>query len=132
MGADGGSCGSRRVNVSRVEDVLEKEVPPAAPTRARARKESKGRVRGERTTAERAREENQSTRAGRADGGGVSERRAACGDARAAAKSLDELVVIAPLEDDEEARVFADSVGARFTTVSGPSDIPDAMRRVLD
>jgi hypothetical protein len=54
------------------------------------------------------------------------------GDARAAAKSLDELVVIAPLEDDAEARVFADSVGARFTTVSGPSDIPDAMRRVLD
>ena len=54
------------------------------------------------------------------------------GDARAAAKSLDELVVIAPFEDDAEARVFADSVGARFTTVSGPSDIPDAMRRVLD
>jgi Mg-chelatase subunit ChlD len=54
------------------------------------------------------------------------------GDARAAAKSLDELVVVAPLEDDAEARVFADSVGARFTTVSGPSDIPDAMRRVLD
>jgi len=54
------------------------------------------------------------------------------GDARAAAKSLDELVIIAPLEDDAEARVFADSVGARFTTVSGPSDIPDAMRRVLD
>ena len=54
------------------------------------------------------------------------------GDARAAAKSLDELVVIAPFEDDAEARVFADLVGARFTTVSGPSDIPDAMRRVLD
>jgi Mg-chelatase subunit ChlD len=54
------------------------------------------------------------------------------GDARTAAKSLDELVVIAPLEDDAEARVFADSVGARFTTVSGPIDIPDAMRRVLD
>ena len=54
------------------------------------------------------------------------------GDARAAAISLDELVVIAPLEDDAEARVFADAVGARFTTVSGPSDIPDAMRRVLD
>jgi hypothetical protein len=54
------------------------------------------------------------------------------GDARAAALSLDELVVIAPLEDDAEARAFADVVGARFTTVSGPSDIPDAMRRVLD
>ena len=54
------------------------------------------------------------------------------GNARAAAMSLDELVVIAPLEDDAEARLFADAVGARFTTVSGPSDIPDAMRRVLD
>jgi Mg-chelatase subunit ChlD len=54
------------------------------------------------------------------------------GDAHAAALSLDELVVIAPLEDDAEARAFADVVGARFTTVSGPSDIPDAMRRVLD
>jgi hypothetical protein len=54
------------------------------------------------------------------------------GDARAAAVSLEELVVIAPLDDDAEARVFADAVGARFTTVSGPSDIPDAMRRVLD
>ena len=54
------------------------------------------------------------------------------GDTRSAARSLDELVVIAPCDDDAEARVFADAVGARFTTVSGPSDIPDAMRRVLD
>ena len=54
------------------------------------------------------------------------------GDARVAATALDELVIIAPLDDDVEARVFAREVGARFTTVSGPSDIPDAMRRVLD
>lgn len=54
------------------------------------------------------------------------------GDAKAAASSLDELVVIAPEGDDEEAQVFARDVGARYTTVSGPSDIPDAMRRVLD
>ena len=54
------------------------------------------------------------------------------GDARAAASALDELVIIAPLDDEMEARVFAEEVGARFTTVSGPSDIPDAMRRVLD
>jgi Mg-chelatase subunit ChlD len=54
------------------------------------------------------------------------------GDARAAASALDELVIIAPLDDEMEARVFAQEVGARFTTVSGPSDIPDAMRRVLD
>jgi hypothetical protein len=41
-------------------------------------------------------------------------------------------VVIAPVDDDVEARVFAQQVGARFTTVSGPSDVPDALRRVLD
>jgi hypothetical protein len=45
---------------------------------------------------------------------------------------LDELVVIAPANDDAEARVFATAIGARFTTVSGPSDVPDALARVLD
>lgn len=54
------------------------------------------------------------------------------GDAVAAALSLDELVVIAPLNDDAEAKAFAEAVGARFTTVSGPSDVPDALARVLD
>jgi hypothetical protein len=49
-----------------------------------------------------------------------------------AGRSLEELVVIAPIDDDAEARVFAQQVGARFTTVSGPSDVPDALRRVLD
>jgi hypothetical protein len=46
--------------------------------------------------------------------------------------SLDELVVIAPFNDDAEAKIFAETVGARFTTVSGPSDVPDALARVLD
>ena len=54
------------------------------------------------------------------------------GDAVAAAMSLDELVVIAPFNDDAEAKTFAEAVGARFTTVSGPSDVPDALARVLD
>jgi hypothetical protein len=54
------------------------------------------------------------------------------GDAVLAGSSLEELVVIAPIDDDAEARVFAQQVGARFTTVSGPSDVPDALRRVLD
>jgi Mg-chelatase subunit ChlD len=54
------------------------------------------------------------------------------GDAVLAGSSLEELVVIAPVDDDAEARVFAQQVGARFTTVSGPSDVPDALRRVLD
>jgi hypothetical protein len=54
------------------------------------------------------------------------------GDAVLAGSSLEELVIIAPVDDDAEARVFAQQVGARFTTVSGPSDVPDALRRVLD
>ena len=54
------------------------------------------------------------------------------GDAVLAGSALEELVVIAPVDDDAEARVFAQQVGARFTTVSGPSDVPDALRRVLD
>ena len=45
------------------------------------------------------------------------------GDPVAAARGLDELVVIAPERDDEEARVFAARVGARCYTVSGPAEI---------
>lgn len=54
------------------------------------------------------------------------------GDAVAAGMALDELVVIAPAADDVEAQIFASAVGARFTTVSGPSDVPKALARVLD
>ena len=54
------------------------------------------------------------------------------GDPVAAAAGLDEVVVIAPESDDEEARAFAGRVGARLTTVSGPSDVADALGRVLD
>lgn len=54
------------------------------------------------------------------------------GDTAAAARGLDELVIVAPAGDADEARALADAVGARFVTVSGPSDIPDALARALD
>lgn len=54
------------------------------------------------------------------------------GEAAAAAAGFDDLLVIAPATDAEEARRFAESVGARFATVSGPSDVPGAFAALLD
>ena len=54
------------------------------------------------------------------------------GDAVAAAAGLDELVIIAPDSDAEEAESFAARTGARLTTVSGPSEVADAIGRALD
>jgi Mg-chelatase subunit ChlD len=54
------------------------------------------------------------------------------GDAVAAARGLDEVVVIAPESDDEEAQAFASRIGARITTVSGPSQVAEALSRALD
>ncbi len=54
------------------------------------------------------------------------------GDPVAAARGLDEIVVIAPESDDEEAQEFALRVGARITTVSGPSQVAEALARALD
>ena len=54
------------------------------------------------------------------------------GDALAAATALDELVVVAPESDCDEARAFAASVGARCLTVVGPSDVASAMSRAFD
>jgi Mg-chelatase subunit ChlD len=53
------------------------------------------------------------------------------GDAVGAAAGLDELVVIAPAGDSDEAETFARSTGARLTTVAGPSDVADALAEVL-
>lgn len=53
------------------------------------------------------------------------------GDPVAAAKALEELVIIAPAEDDEEAKVFAARTGARLVTVDGPSDVPEAITAAL-
>jgi Mg-chelatase subunit ChlD len=54
------------------------------------------------------------------------------GDPVAAAAGLDELVVIAPEGDDDEARAFAARTGARLTTATGPSSVADAIGRVLE
>ena len=54
------------------------------------------------------------------------------GDVEAAAGALDELVIIAPDGDDDEARALAGRIGARSATVSGPSDVPRAIAAVLD
>ena len=54
------------------------------------------------------------------------------GDPVGAARGLDELIVIAPDEDADEAKAFCDRAGARLTTVKGPSDVAEALSRALD
>jgi len=53
------------------------------------------------------------------------------GDVVAAARGLDEVVIIAPAEDDLEARALAAQIGARVATVAGPSDVPAALQTAL-
>lgn len=53
------------------------------------------------------------------------------GDVEAAARALDEIVIVAPAGDDAEARALAGVIGARITVVDGPSDIPAALQEVL-
>ena len=52
-------------------------------------------------------------------------------DPAGAAAGLDELVVIAPDGDSADAEQFATSVGARWTTVAGPTSVPEAFAEVL-
>ncbi len=54
------------------------------------------------------------------------------GDAENAARGMEELVVIAPQDDHDEARAFADRVGARIALVGGPSEIPEVLAQVLE
>ena len=54
------------------------------------------------------------------------------GDVAQAAASLEELVIIAPEGDSEEAEKLAQSLGLRITTVSGPSEVVAALSRVLE
>lgn len=58
-------------------------------------------------------------------------RATAPGDVYAAARSLDELVIVAPEGDDAEALKLAGEIGARLALVSGPSQVADALMRVL-
>jgi len=79
-----------------------------------------------------AREQLGRTRAGRKVTVLLSDCRATVeGDPAAAARGLEELVVVAPDTDADEARAFAAQVGARFVTVTGPSDIPEALAVAL-
>ncbi len=52
-------------------------------------------------------------------------------DPVAAARRLDELVVLAPAGDDEDARAFAAAAGARIATVTGPAAVPTALGALL-
>jgi Mg-chelatase subunit ChlD len=62
----------------------------------------------------------------------LSDCRATAGvDPLRAAQRLDELCVIAPADDAEDAAAFARSAGARFATIRGPADIPAAVLSVL-
>ena len=45
-----------------------------------------------------------------------------------AARALDELLVVAPGDDAEQARALAVAAGARFEELRGPSDVPRALR----
>jgi Mg-chelatase subunit ChlD len=53
------------------------------------------------------------------------------GDPVAAGAALDELVVIAPEGDSDEANAFAQQVGARLTTAAGPSSVAEALAELL-
>jgi len=54
------------------------------------------------------------------------------GDVATAASCLDELVILAPEGDADEAARLAGSVGARWATVDGPTTIVAALASVLD
>ena len=54
------------------------------------------------------------------------------GDVIGAARRLDELVIVAPESDDEEAQDLARLAGCSITTVGGPTDAANALARVLD
>lgn len=48
------------------------------------------------------------------------------GDATSDAAALDEVAILAPEGDSEDARALAESIGARWAPVAGPSGIPSA------
>ena len=53
------------------------------------------------------------------------------GDVAAAARALDEVVIIAPADDDAEAQALAAEIGARIATIHGPSEVPAALQIAL-
>ena len=53
------------------------------------------------------------------------------GDAVAAAQGLDELLILAPVADAEEATTFAAASGARLAEIDGPTSVPEALSTLL-
>jgi hypothetical protein len=47
------------------------------------------------------------------------------------ARRLDELCILAPSDDAEDAREFAAAVGARLATIAGPADVASALSALL-
>lgn len=58
-------------------------------------------------------------------------RETAGGDPVAAAAALDELLILAPADDADQARALADRAGARLVTVTGPAQVADALLGAL-
>ena len=54
------------------------------------------------------------------------------GDVESAAAAVEELVIVAPLDDHDEARALAGRVGARLVLIGGPSEVPEALARALE
>lgn len=54
------------------------------------------------------------------------------GDVRAAAGALDELLILAPEGDSDEAERLGEAVGARVRTVAGPAEVAAALSELLD
>jgi len=52
-------------------------------------------------------------------------------DPVAAARTLSELVVLAPRDDSEQAEAFAKAAGARVATLGSLADIPAVLNQVL-
>ena len=48
-----------------------------------------------------------------------------------AARTLDELVILAPAGDDDEARRLAQEAGARIAAIGSVLDVPAALNRLL-
>ena len=53
------------------------------------------------------------------------------GDAVAAAAGLDELLIVAPASDSDEAAAFATRVGARLALVTGPASVGDVLAAAI-
>lgn len=58
-------------------------------------------------------------------------RTTAGGDPIPFVRALDELVILAPEGDSDDARALAEAVGARWTTVGGPTSVVDALAVAL-